>query len=151
MTKTVIHIIILILIAINSYSQLNVSNTKIDNCDTSANIKTTKLNLTVKLNSKKTLDQEILFGGYNQYGRLNDIGKGEMKLLLPGGIVSTPKLPNDFAFEKKYNVTFLSRGCIRFSEDNESEYNYGIFKYLDEKHGKGWRKEIRQDVIGLKN
>jgi len=159
--KTIMHITFLILITFNSYSQLNaIYNTTCNSdnseriplvkCDTST-IKTNTVNLVRELNSKKTLDQDILFGRYNKYGALNDIVKGEMKLLLPGGIVSSPELPNDFAFEKKYNVTFLSRGCIRFSEDNEAAYNYEIFKYLDKAYGKDWRNEIREDVIGLEN
>lgn len=48
-------------------------------------------------------------------------------------------------------MTFISQGCVRFPEENETEYNFEIFKYLDEKYGTGWRKEIRADVIGLKN
>ena len=89
--------------------------------------------------------------GYNKKGALEDIEKGDIKLLLQGGFVGSPELPNDSLFEEKYNLTFISQGCVRFPEENETEYNLEIFKYLKEKYGTDWRKEIRKDVIGLKN
>lgn len=78
-----------------------------------------------------------------------DISNDCISLLLPGGIVTRAITDEDLKFEEKYNVNFLSRGCIRFGEDNEAEYNKVMFRYLDEKYGKKWRKEVRNDVIGL--
>lgn len=94
---------------------------------------------------------ENLISSYNKQGALKDIEKRDVKLLLPGGIVGSPELPNDSIFEEKYNLTFISQGCVRFYEENETEYNSEIFKYLDKKYGTDWRKEVRTDVIGLEN
>ena len=107
--------------------------------------------LIIKLVPDSTTNYEIFISSYNKQGALKDIEKGNIKLLLPGGIVGSPELPNDSIFEEKYNLTFISQGCVRFPEENETEYNLEIFKYLDEKYETDWRKEIRTDVIGLKN
>ena len=107
--------------------------------------------LTIKLVPDSTMKYDILISSYNKKGALQDIQKGDIKLLLPGGIVGSPELSTDSIFEVKYNVSFISQGCVRFPEENEKEYNLEIFKYLDENYGTDWRKEIRADVIGLKN
>ena len=51
-----------------------------------------------------------------------------------------------FNYPLKLQVVFISHECIRY----EKGYNKTIFKYLDKKHGKSWRKEIRKDTIGLR-
>lgn len=107
--------------------------------------------LTIVLRPDTATKYEILLSSFNRQGAITDIEKGEIKLLLPGGIAGSPRLPNDKFFEEKYTLSFLSQGCVRFPEENETQYNYVVFKYLDEKYGTDWRDEVRKDVIGLKN
>jgi hypothetical protein len=95
-------------------------------------------------------EYEIFMSPYTRKGALKDISKGEINLLLPGGIVGAPYHLSDTIFEKKYDVTFIRQGCVRYPGENQNEYNGEMFKYLDETYGRGWRKEIRDDVIGLK-
>lgn len=53
-------------------------------------------------------------------------------------------------FEKKYNIKYFDFGtAVVDSEECLEIYNKRIFKYLDEKYGDGWRKEVRQDVLFL--
>ena len=104
----------------------------------------------IHLISDSTAEYSVFISPYNRKGALKDIEKGRLKLLLPGGIVSAAELPNDSIFEEKYNVVFISQGCVRSPGENQAEYNYEIFKYLDETYGSEWRKEIRKDVIGFK-
>lgn len=105
--------------------------------------------LTIKI-SKDHLNQgHFILSSFNKHSALQDIKNDEVKLLLPGGIISSPRLAGDAKFEKKYNIKFLSQGCVRYPGENQTEYNQEIFKYLDEKYGSSWRKTIRNDVIGL--
>lgn len=108
------------------------------------------LMLSVELINDPTVEYEVILSEYNKKGALKDIKKGEIKLLLPGGIITAAELPNDSIFEEKYNLTFVSQGCVRYPGENEYEYNTEIFKYLDKKYGSEWRDEVRKDVIGLK-
>lgn len=129
--------------------QLNIKNFGYFEFDTIINLNSDRALLTIGL--KKDSTKEYAFSKYNKKGALEDLRKGDVKLLLPGGIIEAPTQPYDSTFERKYNVTFISQGCVRFLGDNEAAYNAEVFKYLDEKYGKDWRKEIRSDVIGLKN
>lgn len=104
--------------------------------------------LIIKADSTKLPFNNANFA-FNSNTARRDILNDSILLLLPGGLVTRAITDEDFKFEEKYNVKFLSRGCIRFGEDNEAEYNKFMFKYLDEKYGKKWRKEVRKDVIGL--
>jgi hypothetical protein len=84
----------------------------------------------------------------NKESALADLDKGEVKLFLPGGLLGAPKLSNDSIFQEKYKLQFVFLGCTSWQGDNFEEYNNETFKYLDNKYGKVWRKEIRKDVIG---
>lgn len=100
------------------------------------------------MKSDTTAEYSVFISPYNKKGALKDIEMGRLKLLLPGGISTAPKLHSDSIFENKYNVVFISQGCVRSAEDNQTEYNNEIFKYLDKTYGRDWRKEVRKDVIG---
>ena len=52
-------------------------------------------------------------------------------------------------FEKEFNIVYHEFGCVAPNHDCILKYNQVIFKYLDTKYGKRWRKEVRKDVIGL--
>ena len=99
------------------------------------------------LNAKQVdADTLIYIGGFTKEKAKTDIEKGLIQLFLQGGIISASTKDGDQAFCEKYNLVFKSRTCV----DHPLNYNLEMFNYLDEKYGIGWRKEIRQDVIGLK-
>jgi hypothetical protein len=104
---------------------------------------------TLKCNGPN-LNGRIVRLGYNKNTALTDIKDETIFLLVPGGIVGTKINPVDTLFEQKYKLKYISRGCTKFSIDNEKEYNQTIFDYLDKTYGKFWRIEVRQDIIGLK-
>jgi len=78
-----------------------------------------------------------------------DIKKNKPRLLLSGGIA--PVIYSDQEkFEKKYGVKYFDYGCVTPSSECIEQYNKEVFKYLDNKFGKSWRREVRKDVIGFK-
>ncbi len=87
--------------------------------------------------------------GINKYKAKKDIKNGLLYLYLPGGFVGSPELNGDKLFQEKYEIIFLSQGCVRSFYDNEKEYNTVVFSYLDKTYGKEWRSSIRKDVIGF--
>jgi len=108
------------------------------------------LMLNIKLIPDSTSENTLFMAPFDKKSALNDIANGDIKLLLPGGLVGAPHLSGDSSFERKYHVTFIRQGCVRYIQDKRTGYNYEIFKYLDETYGREWRKEVRKDVIGLK-
>jgi len=89
---------------------------------------------------------------YNIEGAKKAIRSNKMKILFPGGWAGVPDFDNgkDLEFQKKYNVDFLSQGCVRFGENEDEEgYNLVIFEYLDDEFGLEWRNEMRTDAIGF--
>ncbi|MBQ4818612.1 carboxypeptidase-like regulatory domain-containing protein [Aquimarina sp. MMG016] len=87
--------------------------------------------------------------GVNRQQALDHIKIGEINILLSGGIAPVI-YQSDEKFSKKYKLKFVEFGCEAVSEESLYEYNKIVFEYLDKKYGKKWRKEIREDVIGLK-
>lgn len=82
-----------------------------------------------------------------------DIEQNEIKIIFLGGFGGMPDFnnTNDSLFQKKYEVSFNSEGCLRSScQEDLLKYNKTIFNYLDSKFEKNWRKEIRNDAIGFK-
>jgi hypothetical protein len=119
--------------------------------DTTINSVSNPLNLKFELINDTSYIYQISLSKYNKKGALEDIKRGKIQLLLPGGLISSPTFSNDSVFKEKYKLTFKSQGCVRLNGENEKAYNLEVFKYLDLKYGKTWRDEIRKDVIGLKN
>lgn len=78
----------------------------------------------------------------------SDIENGILILLLASGIAPYTTVA-DADFAKKFNITFYDYGCIQPSEICMEKYNWKIFKYLTEKYGGKWQKEIRDDVVGF--
>jgi hypothetical protein len=78
-----------------------------------------------------------------------DIKNKTPKLFLFGSIAPV-YYPGQENFENKYGVEYYELGdnLEESLECNES-YNKIIFKYLDEKFGGEWRKEVRKDVLGF--
>ncbi len=78
-----------------------------------------------------------------------DLKKGQSYIFLSGGIA--PKVySNDSIFEKKYNIQFYDFGCVAAQKECIIHYNSIVFNSLKKQYGKKWQKEIRKDVIGLK-
>lgn len=75
----------------------------------------------------------------------NDIRNGIPKLLLVGGIAPVIVIGQE-KFEKKFSVQYYEFGCTPEEYVCIKEYNYEIFKYMDTKYGKKWRKKVRSDV-----
>lgn len=97
-------------------------------------------------------DADSLYTEYSEFtteGALRDIANNNMRILLPGGLIQETINASDSLFEQKYHVRFLNRGCVRLPGEDQNTYNQEIFKYLDNKYGRRWRREIRQDAIGL--
>ncbi len=109
----------------------------------------TSLRLQVfKMKGNIIIDSVYIFS-FNKLSALSDIEIKNMRLLLPGGFVSSKIYDSDTLFEKKYKIKFYSRDCIIYCGENEEEYNQQIFNYLDKKYGLRWREEVRKDVIGF--
>ena len=90
------------------------------------------------------------FPEVNKEMALKDIIKGKPKLLLAGGIAPVI-YETDKTFQIKYGVSFFDYGCVSPSQECMLAYNKTVFEYLDKTYGKDWRKEIRKDIIGLKD
>ena len=88
---------------------------------------------------------------FNKEGAYNDIEKGTPQLLLFNGInaqmsVSPEALEEELKSEKKYGFRYYEFGCLPIDYEYMEAYSRVIFKYLDKKFGKIWRKEVRGDV-----
>lgn len=70
-------------------------------------------------------------------------------LLLQGGIAPVI-YTTDEAFENKYGVYYYDFGCTAPDKKCIIRYNQRVFEYLTSTFGKGWKKQIRKDVIGLR-
>lgn len=78
---------------------------------------------------------------------IEDLKKGKPKLLLIGGIAPVHHLGQE-KIEKKYGFEYYDFGCTPPPMKCVIDYNKTIFKHLDTRF-KSWRKNIREDVIGL--
>lgn len=79
----------------------------------------------------------------------NDFVYGEALLLIQSGIAPTI-YSTDKAFENKYGIRYHDYGCIAPDKECILIYNYALFDQLEVRYDKSWRKEIRKDVMGLK-
>lgn len=86
--------------------------------------------------------------GINQDRAHRDIKNKKPRLLLVGGIAPVVYIHQE-KFEKKYDVEYHDFGCVALNKKCIEKYNQVVFKYLDSKYGRKWRKEVRKDVIGL--
>lgn len=87
---------------------------------------------------------------YSREKALMDIQAKMPTILLHSGdapVVYT----TDKAFESRFKIKYFDFGCV--AGDRQEcliAYNKTIFDYLDKVYGKRWRKEIRNDAIGLR-
>ena len=82
-----------------------------------------------------------------------DIENGHPMLLeigLPSVVIMRRGHNNDLSFEKKYGVKYEGLGCTTADDRNCLKiYNNTIFKYLDSKYGKKWRRKVNRNTLGL--
>jgi hypothetical protein len=77
-----------------------------------------------------------------------DLKKGKVEFLIQGGIVAR-RFEGDQAFELSYNIQYRDLGCLMPADLCLDVYNQEVAVHLDQKYGKGWRKQVRRDVPGL--
>ena len=77
-----------------------------------------------------------------------NISDNKIELMLAGGIAPTLILGQE-KIENKYNFKYYEYGCTSPPNECLIQYNYEMFKYLDNKYGNSWRDEVRNDVIGF--
>jgi len=113
-----------------------------DNHDTTINIDNTNVDISKWVITTNCPD-------FNVDKALKDIKGHEAKLLLYGSIA--PSIAqSDKEFKKKFGVTYVIFGDDEITrEECKKVYNRVVFNYLDKKFGDKWRKEVRQDVVGL--
>lgn len=99
----------------------------------------TNVNLIVKIHCE-----------YNEEQAENDWKNGKAKLLLVGSIAPTANAFKDNLFERRYKVRYYDFGCTPPANECIKLYNEQVFKLMDEKYGKNWRKNVRTDVRYLK-
>ena len=78
-----------------------------------------------------------------------DLKKQTIFLLLQGGIAPFV-ITTDKAFENKYQVYYYDFGCNAPNLECVKTYNELVFRHLTKLYGNKWKKEVRKDVIGLK-
>ncbi len=74
-----------------------------------------------------------------------DLKNGKISFMLQGGIAPI-YVKGQEVFEKKYKLSYLDLGCMVPANLCLEHYNAEVAKYLDQKYGKVWRKEVRKDV-----
>ncbi len=77
-----------------------------------------------------------------------DIAACRPFLLLAGGIAPVA-YSADASFERAFGVRYLESGCTGPAPACAAAYDARVFEYLTENFGRGWRKKIRKDVLGL--
>ena len=85
----------------------------------------------------------------NKYKAIYDIHYDKPKLLISGDIAPKVGVEHD-KFEEKYGVVYHDYGSISPDYHCMVEYNQIVFDYLDQAHGTNWRKEVRNEVVGMK-
>jgi hypothetical protein len=78
-----------------------------------------------------------------------DLKTNKVKLFLIGGIAPT-HVQGQEQHEKMFNFEYYDYGCTPESDECIKIYSAKVFKHLDQKHGKLWRKLVRQDVLYLR-
>jgi len=79
----------------------------------------------------------------------DDLKKKTLFLLLQSGIAPAVGL-TDKVFENKYQVYYYDFGCEAPNLECVKTYNDFVFDYLTKLYGNKWKKDVRKDVIGLK-
>lgn len=79
----------------------------------------------------------------------NDLKTNKIKLFLIGGIAPT-HVQGQEQYEKKFNFQYYDYGCTPEAKECSKAYSAKAFKYLDQKFGRSWRKQVRQDVLYLR-
>jgi hypothetical protein len=78
-----------------------------------------------------------------------DLGNKTIFLFLQGGIAPIVYTADE-EFEYKYGIYFHDFGCVSPDYKCIIEYSISVFDYLTKTYGNKWKREIRKDVIELK-
>ena len=57
---------------------------------------------------------------------------------------------NQHEFEEKYGITYKLYNCTVENEKCVENYNKQVLKHLRRNFGRTWKREVREDVYGLK-
>lgn len=98
----------------------------------------------IKINFIDTLNCDLVNGLFEK-----DIANKTIFLFLQGGIAPVA-YTTDQEFQNQYGIYFYDFGCISPDHKCLIKYNANVFDYLTKNYGKKWIKEIRKDIIGLK-
>lgn len=83
---------------------------------------------------------------YNVETAKRDIKDNKLHLIYNGILSDLPLSHEDEAFQKKYNVQYINFLDAPEWEDCIRLYNGEIGRFLDEKFGKSWRKEVKNQI-----
>jgi len=82
------------------------------------------------------------------------LAERDVRANTPFLILSSGEAPvmftTDAAFEKRFKAEYYEMGCIAPPAACALAYNCRIFDYLQATYGKTWQRQVRKDVIGLK-
>ena len=77
--------------------------------------------------------------------------KNKSKLFCGVGFLVEAMMNKDYLFQKRFGIDYYLVGCvIELSIDDMTNYNIIVSKKLDFLYGKIWRKNLRNDVLGLR-
>lgn len=79
-----------------------------------------------------------------------DLKRNTVFLLLQGGIAPVI-YDTDKDFQNNYGVYYYEFGCVGPETECTKKYNFLVFEYLRKTKGNKWLKDIRKDVLGLKD
>lgn len=71
---------------------------------------------------------------FDSLGAIEDIKRGTLVLLLPGGVTGVYASKKEDSIARKYGFQYFCQGCQKTSLDDEIAYNKIILKYLYKKH-----------------
>jgi len=78
----------------------------------------------------------------------SDLKCRKVYLMLQGGFAPI-RIDGREHFEKKYQVNYIDLGCVIPNNLCITAYNAEVAKFLDQKYGKGWRKEVWKGAVGI--
>ncbi|SNR14015.1 FEKKY domain-containing protein [Tenacibaculum jejuense] len=107
----------------------------------------------VNIVDKSIKNFDIVFNSNCEFTSITaekDIQENNIRLLITGGIAPIYHRDQHLA-EKKYSFKYYDFGCVIEDFKCIDQYNKTIFEYFDKKYSEKWRKEVRDDIYGLKN
>ncbi len=100
----------------------------------------------VDIGERHELKLSLTRDGVDSIAARLDIESGTPRILMHGGMEARILTSDDEDFEDEYGVNYSDFGCTPPLGKQIREYNWVIFKYLDDTFSKEWREEVRSDV-----